>query len=79
MTTASLPEVPQKARAHCHGFGADPCAGATHVLRELTPAERHAIIARLAYLNAERRGFAPGGELADWLLAEAQVGAGAGC
>jgi len=31
------------------------------------------LIAELAYYRAERRGFAPGGELEDWLEAEAEV------
>ncbi len=36
---------------------------------------RRAMIAQAAYLRAERRGFAPGGELEDWLAAEAEVDA----
>jgi len=36
----------------------------------LDPAERHALISRLAYLKAESRGFVPGHELEDWLAAE---------
>lgn len=32
-----------------------------------------AMIAEMAYYRAERRGFAPGGELEDWLEAEAEV------
>ncbi|MFZ4535556.1 DUF2934 domain-containing protein [Propionivibrio sp.] len=32
-------------------------------------------IAEAAYFNAERRGFMPGGELSDWLVAEAEVAA----
>lgn len=39
----------------------------------LTPAERHRLIAETAYLIAERRGFAPGHELSDWLAAEHEV------
>lgn len=35
------------------------------------PADRQASIAVAAYYHAERRGFAPGGELDDWLRAEA--------
>lgn len=34
---------------------------------------QRAMIAELAYFRAERRGFAPGGELQDWLEAEAEV------
>jgi hypothetical protein len=34
---------------------------------------RHQRIATLAYQHAERRGFAPGGALEDWLAAEQEV------
>jgi hypothetical protein len=36
---------------------------------------RRALIAESAYLRAERRGFAPGEEVADWLAAELEVDA----
>lgn len=36
---------------------------------------RRAMIEQAAYLRAERRGFAPGGEAEDWLAAEAEVDA----
>jgi hypothetical protein len=36
---------------------------------------RGELIARAAYLLAERRNFAPGHEIDDWLAAEAQVSA----
>ena len=36
---------------------------------------RQAMIAEAAYFHAERRGFAPGGEVQDWLSAEAEVDA----
>jgi len=42
---------------------------------KLTPELRHALIAEAAYLRAERRGFAPGGETEDWLAAEVEVDA----
>jgi hypothetical protein len=35
--------------------------------------ERAMLIARAAYFRAERRGFAPGSELQDWVEAEAEV------
>jgi len=41
--------------------------------RVIDPARRHAVIAEAAYYRAERRGFAPGRELDDWLQAEAEV------
>lgn len=36
---------------------------------------RRAMIEQAAYLRAERRGFAPGCEVEDWLAAEAEVDA----
>jgi len=44
-------------------------------LARLAPEARRALIAKTAYLRAERRGFAPGHEVEDWLLAEAEVDA----
>jgi hypothetical protein len=44
----------------------------THTL-DPSPAERIEMIAVAAYFLAERRGFAPGGAEADWLLAEQQI------
>ena len=35
--------------------------------------EREMQIARAAYFRAEKRGFAPGGELQDWVEAEAEL------
>ena len=35
--------------------------------------ERERLIARVAYFRAEKRGFAPGNELQDWVEAEAEV------
>jgi len=37
------------------------------------PVRRHAMIAEGAYYRAERRGFAPGHEMDDWLEAEAEL------
>jgi len=39
----------------------------------VTPEERYQLIAKAAYLRAERRSFVPGDELKDWLEAEAEV------
>ena len=39
----------------------------------LEPDERRALIARAAYFRAEKRGFAPGCELEDWLAAELEI------
>jgi hypothetical protein len=46
----------------------DPSGGERH-----TAEERQSMIAKAAYLRAERRNFAPGHELEDWLAAEAEV------
>jgi hypothetical protein len=35
--------------------------------------EREQMISEAAYFNAERRGFAPGNQIDDWLQAEAEV------
>jgi len=40
---------------------------------EVTHKERYQLIAEAAYYRAERRNFAPGYELADWLNAEAEI------
>lgn len=42
---------------------------------KVTAAERLLLIADNAYYRAERRGFAPGYELTDWLAAEAEIDA----
>jgi hypothetical protein len=36
-------------------------------------AHRHAVIAQHAYYLAEQRGFEPGHELDDWLIAERDI------
>jgi hypothetical protein len=35
--------------------------------------EREMMVARAAYFRAEKRGFAPGNELQDWVEAEVEV------
>lgn len=37
------------------------------------PEQRAALIAEAAFFRAEKRGFAPGHEVEDWLAAEAEV------
>jgi hypothetical protein len=39
----------------------------------LSAQERERRVAQAAYFRAEKRGFAPGGELQDWVEAEAEV------
>lgn len=40
---------------------------------DISPAARHEMVAVAAYFCAERRGFAPGGELDDWWEASALI------
>ena len=40
---------------------------------DLSPEERHRMIAVAAYFPAERRGFAPGKELEDWCEAAIDI------
>jgi hypothetical protein len=42
-------------------------------VKRVSEEERRALIARAAYFRAERRNFAPGQELEDWVAAEAEV------
>jgi hypothetical protein len=56
--------------------GRSPAAGSkTARPSGISAADRHAMIAASAYLRAERRGFTPGQEVADWLAAEQEVDA----
>jgi hypothetical protein len=53
---------------------AAPAAGRKASPRNrVTGEQRQEMIARAAYLRAEKRGFAPGAEMQDWLEAEAEV------
>ncbi|MEN8761305.1 MAG: DUF2934 domain-containing protein [Thiogranum sp.] len=42
-------------------------------LTESSPEERWKVIAEAAYHKAEKRGFAPGNELRDWIEAEKEI------
>lgn len=42
---------------------------------EAAPADFNASVAECAYFKAEKRGFAPGHELDDWLAAEREIAA----
>jgi hypothetical protein len=39
----------------------------------IPPEERKRMVAEAAYYRAERRGFATGGELEDWIQAESEI------
>lgn len=58
------------------GMPTDSAAHAGNSATDKTPhfsESRRTLIAEAAYGYAERRGFAPGHELEDWLAAEAAV------
>jgi hypothetical protein len=79
-TTGSVrtPESPQPAeRAPPRRRAAPKSTAASGAATGITVSEdvRRAMIAQAAYLRAERRGFAQGGEVEDWLAAEAEVDA----
>lgn len=59
------PAAPGRARAERPTRGNGPGA--------VSATERAVMIARAAYLRAERRGFTPGHELEDWLAAEREI------
>jgi hypothetical protein len=42
-------------------------------VKQVSAEERLSMIAQAAYFRAERRSFAPGHELGDWIAAEAEV------
>jgi len=47
--------------------------GTANVDAPVNSAPSHEAIALAAYYRAEQRGFAPGGELEDWLEAEREL------
>ena len=64
---SSTKAAPRRARA----VQADPPA----LTAAVSDDQRRGMIAEAAYFHAERRGFAPGGAVEDWLAAEAEVDA----
>lgn len=67
-STAAKSPVRRTRRAKSKGNSA-----ATGV--SVTQEAREAMIAEAAYFHAERRGFAPGDDVQDWLDAEAEIDA----
>lgn len=61
--TPATPSVPAKPRSRVKKAGLMP------------PEDRMRFIAEAAYYKAEQRGFAAGGELGDWIAAEAEIDA----
>jgi len=48
-------------------------AAAISAMTQVTTEEKRQLVAEAAYYRAERRSFAPGYELEDWLDAEAEI------
>jgi hypothetical protein len=67
-TPAARKRAPRKSTA-------TPSAKIESVTRFVGPEHRAALIAQAAFFRAEKRGFAPGSEVEDWLAAEAEVDA----
>ena len=63
-TKAAKPAAPVKAAARKQAARAVP-----------TQAERDQMVRMAAYFRAQQRGFAPGNEWEDWLVAEAEISA----
>jgi hypothetical protein len=64
---------PAKAPAKPRATRSKPAASAVSNAIQLTPEERHRVVAEAAYFIAERRGFAGGSPIDDWLQAEADI------
>ena len=77
MANRRTPETPTRSRAvpvaDATAARAKRSSSTTSVA--VTEEARRSMIAENAYLRAERRGFTPGNEDADWLAAEQEVDA----
>lgn len=52
---------------------AAPAKTAPAKAKILDPGERQRLVAEAAYYRAEKRGFAPGNDLQDWVEAESEI------
>ncbi len=76
VATAATPVVPvAKPRKPRAAPRAKPAAGASAARLKVSADERRGMIARAAYLRGQSRGFPPGGEAEDWLVAEKEIDA----
>jgi hypothetical protein len=69
---AARKSAPRKRNTAKAEAAADGRAGAAQS-NGVSPEQRHAMIAERAYLRAEKRGFANGDPLTDWLEGEREV------
>lgn len=72
-TAAAAPPAEKAAPRRPEVFKGAEAAAVTGVT--VSEDTRRQMIEQSAYLRAERRGFGAGGEVEDWLLAEAEVDA----
>lgn len=70
VTTAKIAPGAPKAAPRSR---ADKAALLPSSVPALNAEEREKLVAQAAYFRAEKRGFAPGCELQDWIEAEAEV------
>ncbi|MBE0626254.1 MAG: DUF2934 domain-containing protein [Burkholderiales bacterium] len=74
---ASKPTPPSSAAAPQPAIAAKPGKDCANPLsrsgRAVSAEEREKLVAQAAYFRAEKRGFAPGCEVQDWITAEAEV------
>jgi hypothetical protein len=63
---------PRKPRA---ATGTKPVSNASAARVKVSADERRGMIARAAYLRGQSRGFPPGGEAEDWMVAEKEIDA----
>jgi hypothetical protein len=77
MPRAKNPETPAAParRAPRKRAAAEPAERTTGYPSFVDPQQRAGLIAQAAYFRAQKRGFAPGHEMEDWLAAEAEVDA----
>jgi hypothetical protein len=75
MANRRTPDTPTRARPAPLTDTASPARAKRSAGAAVTAEARREMIAENAYLRAERRGFAPGQEVADWLAAEQEVDA----
>ncbi len=75
--TTEPPQPPEKTTQRRRAATPETPAPASGAAPRITVSEeaRRAMIAEAAYLRAERRGFAAGDEVEDWLAAEEEVNA----
>jgi hypothetical protein len=78
-TQRTSPKQPAKPRIKPTMSNAEEAEPSSAADRNSAPGQsfdattRHSMIAEAAYYRAERRGFAPGGEIQDWCEAESSV------